>query len=221
MFSTIARTRMLVLLVPLVLFAAALAISAEEKYPETIIALNGVYLDESRAQVRYTAFARKAQEEGYPLIAYFFKALSVSEAIHAKNARDVLCDLGSPPRDEEFEPEVDTTRENLKFATTFEINIIENVFPDYLKKITPENHEQAICSLTNELETERQHLDLLKKIQRGTGAFFGMLAKRFEGTPVDYFICQVCGATTIERPVATCPVCKADASRYMTVAKTF
>ncbi len=220
MFSTTTRTRMLVLLVPFILFAA-LAISAEEKYPETIIAINGVYLDESRAQIRYVAFAKKAQEEGYPFIAYFFKALSVSEGIHARNARDVLCDLGSAPRKEEFEPEVNTTRENLKFATSFEINIIENVFPEYLKKITPENHEQAICSLTNELETERQHLDLLKKIQKGTGAFFGMLAKKFEGTPVDYFICQVCGATTIERPVATCPVCKADASRYMTVAKTF
>lgn len=215
------RTKLVVLLVPFILLAAAFALFAEMKYPETIAVIQAVYRDESRAEVRYAAFAGKAQEEGYPRIAKFFMALSVSEGIHARNACKVLTELESAPEEERFEPEVATTRENLKFATSFEINIVEHVFPDFLAKITPENHASAIRSLVNELETERQHLDLLKKIQKGTGAFFGMLVKKFEGTTVDYFVCQVCGATTVELPPGVCPICKSDVAKYKMVEGKF
>lgn len=219
MSSRTVRVAVVVLLLPLILLAVAFALFAEVRYPETIRALQAVYLDEARAQVRYAAFAEKAHEEGYPQIAYFFKALSVSEGIHARNAREVLDEIGSEAKKEQFEPEVSTTRENLKFATSFEINIIQHVFPGFLEKITPEHHVGAIKALTNELATESQHLDLLKKIQKGTGAFFGMLAKKFEGTPVEYFVCHVCGATTIELPERVCPICKSNVAEYKLVKR--
>lgn len=221
MVTKAVRIRLIVLLVPLILLAAAFVIFAEATYPETIAALQTVHLDESRAQVRYAAYARKALAEGYPRIAYFFHALSTSEGIHARNAREMLVELGSEVKEEPFEPEVGTTRENLKSGTSSEIDAIERLYPGYLEKMTPENHAVAIRTLTNELETERQHLDLLKKIQKGTGAFFGMLAKKFEGTPLEYYVCQVCGATTIELPKQVCPICKADVAKYKVVERNF
>lgn len=215
------RIGLIVLLVPFALLRSGPGMSAEPRYPETIAAIQTVYCDESKAQARYVAFAKKAQAEGYPWIGYFFHALSTSEGIHARNARELLAELGSEAKEGPYEPEVATTRENLKSATSFEINIIEQVYPGLLKKMGPERHVCARQSLTNELETERQHLDLLKKIQRGTGAFFGMLVKKFEGTPVEYFVCQVCGATAIEVPAQGCPICKSDAAEYKVVEKNF
>lgn len=217
MTTKTARIGLIVLFAPFILLAASYAVCAEAQYRETIAALRAVYLDESRAQIRYGAFAKKAQAEGYPQIAYFFTALSESEGVHARNARHVLHELSSEIKDEPFKAVVETTKENLNFATTFEIKIIEQVFPGFLKKIIPENHASAIQTLRNELETERMHLELLRKIRKGTGVFFGMLVKKFEGTPVDYFICQMCGATTINLPKAACPVCKADVAEYKAV----
>lgn len=217
MMTKAVRIRRIAFFVPFILLAASYVLCAETKYRETTAALNAVYLDEFRAQIRYAAFARKAQAEGYPQIAYFFTALSESEGIHARNARHVLHELSSEVKEEQFKAVVGTTKENLNFATTFEIKIIEQVFPGFLKKIVPENHGGAIQALKNELETERLHLDLLKKIQKGTGIFFGMLVQKFEGTPVEYFLCQVCGATTITPPKKVCPVCKSDAAEYKAV----
>lgn len=221
MVTKAVRIRAIALLVPFFLLAAAMVIFAEGTHQETIAALQAVYLDESRAQVRYAAFAKKALAEGYPQIAYFFTALSASERIHARNAREMLVELGGEVEEELFEPDVGTTRENLKSGTSSEIEAIERLYPGYLEKMTPENHAVAICTLTNELETERQHLDLLKKIQKGTGVFFGMLVKKFEGTPVEYFVCQVCGATTIEHPRQACPICKADVAEYKAIERNF
>jgi len=215
------RIRRIVLLVPFILLAAAFVISAEVKYRETIAVLRAVYNDEFMAQERYAAFAKKALAEGYPQIAYFFTALSISEGIHARNARNILSELKSEVTREPFKIEVSTTKENLKYAASEEIDDIEQFLPSSLKKISPENHVAAIQTITNELQTERLHLELLRKIQKGTGFFFGILAKRFEGTPQKYFVCQACGATTTELPRQVCPVCKAGVAEYKAVEKNF
>jgi len=215
------RIAVAALLLLLSIFAADFAISSQRKYPKTVAAFQSVYLDEARASARYAAFAEKAYGEGFPQIAYFFTALSVSEGVHAQNAEEVLGELGVEAKQEPFEPEVETTRDNLRTATSLEINVIEHLYPEVLGIITPEHHACAIQTLTNELATESQHLDLLKKIQKGTGAFFGMLAKKFEGTPVDYFVCQNCGATTIELPERVCPICKSDVAEYKKVARVW
>jgi len=186
--------------------------------PETAAVMRAVYLDETLAQARYEAFDRKALAEGYPRIAYFFRAAAASEAVHARNAKDILARLGSPAAEGPAPVVPDApTKKNLEAAIAGEIRIIEGIRPAYLKRIAPERRADAISSLQAELEVEREHLSMLKKIARATGLFFGTVVKRFEQTPVEYHVCLSCGEIYFEAPKSACPVCKAPVSRYLAV----
>ena len=90
--------------VPLFLAAApgpALTLEHGSDYPETIAVLIEIYHDEIRAYSAYKVYAEKAQEEGFPKIAALFRAITVSEMIHARNMRHLLEGLGEEVADEE------------------------------------------------------------------------------------------------------------------------
>jgi rubrerythrin len=57
-------------------------------------------------------------------------------------------------------------------------------------------------------ETEKQHLDILKSIQRWTPKHFEAVAKKIENETGHYFVCQICGGTVVEIPQGKCPICK-------------
>ena len=44
--------------------------------------------------------------------------------------------------------------------------------------------------------------------------FFGLLTKRIEGNPYQYFVCQNCGSTLSEIPASACPICGGASARY-------
>lgn len=186
--------------------------------PETVAVMRAVFLDEAETRARYEAFARKADAEGFPRIAGFLRAVAASEGVHARNAQGLLSRLGTPVEETPL-PVVasGTTKENLRAAAAGEIRIIERVRPVYLRRIAAEGRQEAIASLKAELEVEREHLSLLKKIQASSGLFFSALAKRFERAPIAYYVCQACGAMYFELPRQDCAVCRAPASRYLTV----
>jgi rubrerythrin len=47
--------------------------------------LKSTYAGESQANMRYTIYAKKAKEEGYPNVARLFTAVAFAEQIHASN----------------------------------------------------------------------------------------------------------------------------------------
>ncbi len=114
---------------------------------------------------------------------------------------------------------VSSTKKNLKKATTVELEEINRKYPEFIERINPEKHEATIQYITYAWESEKQHRDLIKKIQSGTGFFFGVLVEKFERTPSHFYVCQNCGSTTIELPEHTCPICIAPASQYKRSAK--
>jgi rubrerythrin len=74
--------------------------------------------------------------------------------------------------------------------------------------LKPEGFQDAITMTTYAWETEKQHLDILKSIQRWTPNHFEAVAKKIENETGQYFVCQICGATMIEIPQGKCPICK-------------
>ena len=83
--------------VPLLLVAVpgpVLTLEQCSDYPETTAVLTEIYHDELRAYSAYEVYAEKAEEEGYPKIAALFRAITVSEMIHARNMRHLLEGLG-------------------------------------------------------------------------------------------------------------------------------
>jgi len=184
-------------------------------YPVTIAALQERYVDEVRAHRTYGAYAAQAEAEGYPNIAHLFRALGASEAIHARNFRRLLEDLGAEPAAEEAPlPPVGKTRENIARATGVEADEIDNEYPAILDRIRPEGHAQAIEKITWAWEAERQHRDLILKIKKAAGSWFGLLASHIENEGRRYYVCQICGSTVTELPAAQCPICGHSSDSY-------
>lgn len=203
-----------------IIFISASWADAQSKYPETISVLQEIYRGEIQAHLNYLAYAQKANSENYPNIAHLFTALATSESIHARNFKKLSSDLGADVKEiPKPEIKVSSTKENLKNATKVELQEIDQKYPQYIERIKSGKYEPAIRNITYAFESEKQHHDLIQKIQSGTGLFFGVLARTIEKTSVKFFVCQTCGSTLNELPKDTCPICKGPISAYKEVER--
>lgn len=190
-------------------------------FSETISVLKKTYQEETKASRAYLEFSQKAHQESYPEIAYLFNALSLSESIHAGNARKLLEELRVKVAEiPKQEIKVRSTQENLHEAATNELNEIDRIYPELLQKIKPEGHAGAHRIITYAWESEKQHRDLIKKIKTVSGVSVTVVSRELKRTSMetpDYFVCQVCGSTLTELPPDSCPICKSPVSHYKKV----
>jgi rubrerythrin len=87
------------------------------KNQKTIDNLKAAIKGETTANAKYTAFAKKASEEGYKKIAKLFEAIAHAESIHIQNHKQALANITKEPfviTPESFT--VGTTEENLADA---------------------------------------------------------------------------------------------------------
>ena len=201
-----------------IFFFLAPAVKAQSGYNETISVLQILYKDELQALHNYRAFAEKAAAEKYPNIAKLFMALAASETVHARNFETLLSALGEAVEKlPQLKPEVSSTQKNLELSTALELEEIDNKYPQFIERIKPENHAEAIRYIIYAWKAEKQHRELLKKIQSGTGIFFGLLTKKIEGSPSPYFVCQNCGSTLSKMPETTCSICGGPSANYIEI----
>lgn len=194
--------------------------SAQPKYPETISALLSAYQNETGAYLNYLSYAQTAKSENYPNLAYLFISFAASESIHASNFKQIMSSLGVEVKQASRQSrKTSGTKVNLKAALEFEMLDIDQRYPQLIEKAKPENHEVALRNLNYSWEAEKQHRELILKMQSGTGIFFGILAKKIEETSFQYFVCQTCGSTTVELPNQACHICKGPVSAYQEVSR--
>lgn len=194
------------------------AVKAQSRYSETILVLQTLYQDEIQAIHNYLAYAEKAAAEKYPNIAKLFRSLAASESVHARNFESLLSTLGEKTKNFPLvKPEVSSTQRHLELSTALEIEEIDKKYPKFIERIKPENYAQAIQYIIYAWKAEKQHRALLKKIRSGTGIFFGLLTKKIEESPSQYFVCQNCGSTLSEIPEVTCPICGGPCSNYQEI----
>lgn len=197
---------------------ANLFAAADLNYPETIAVLQESYNSEIIANRKYLAYAEKADTEDYSNIAYLFKTLASSEAIHARNFKKIAVDSGVELQEPaELEIEISNTKQNLKDAVNVELQEIDHKYLGCIERIKAENNKEAIQSIIYAWDAEKQHRELIQKIQSAIGLFFGKVAKKIETNHVKYYVCQICGSTTIEIPQYFCPICKNPVSEYKEV----
>jgi rubrerythrin len=195
-------------------------IGAQSKYPKTVYALQERYRDEIHAVHKYLGCAQQALSEDYPNIAYLFVTFAASESVHARNFKRLLSELGVQVKEIPIpEFKVFSTKENLNYAATQEIEEINREYPRLIELMKPENHEPAIQDITYAWKAEEQHHDLMEKVLSGTGIFFGLLTKKIEKTNVQFFVCQRCGSTVTVLPRDVCPICKGPVARYKEVER--
>jgi rubrerythrin len=156
--------------------------------------LQAAFSGESQANRRYLAFAKKADEEGYPQVARLFRAIAAAETIHALSHFRAMDAIKS-------------TQENLKTAIGGEHYEVFTMYPDFMKDAEAESDKKALGSFKRAWEVEKIHETLyteaLETLQAGK-----------EAPVVEYYICPVCGYTHVGKPPERCPVCGLLGSRF-------
>jgi len=156
--------------------------------------LKAAFAGESQANRRYLAFAKKAEDDGYPQVARLFRAAAHAETVHAHNH---LRALG----------EVKSTAENLQAAIGGENYEVVSMYPEFIKDAEAEEFKRALNSFRWAMEVEKVHEALYTKALQA-------LEARQDVPEVEYYVCPVCGFTHEGPLEGKCPVCGTPAERF-------
>lgn len=156
--------------------------------------LKSAFAGESQANRKYLAFARKADEEGYPGVAKLFRAAAEAETIHAMSQ---LRAMGA----------VKTTAENLQAAVEGETYEFTAMYPDFITVAEKEGQKQALRSFELANEAEKVHAGFYQKA----------LATLEQKADAVYYVCEVCGNISADSAPDKCPICNAPASKFKDV----
>ncbi|MBF0158756.1 MAG: rubrerythrin family protein [Magnetococcales bacterium] len=161
--------------------------------------LKAAFSGESQANRKYLAFAKKAEQEGYPVIANLFRAVAEAETLHAHTH---LRNMGGIHN---------STLENLKEAMAGEDYEVTEMYPGMVATAEAEGEKRAAQGMRQAMEVEKVHSDLYKQA----------IAALEQGQDLDHEvlrICGVCGHTVFGDAPDQCPVCGAKQSAYVKVA---
>jgi len=155
------------------------------------------FAGESQANRKYLAFAKKAEEDGYPQVAKLFRAAAEAETIHAHAHLRVLGGIQG-------------TVENLKVAIEGEGHEFQKMYPEFLAKAQEEGNKPAEFSFKNALAVEEIHHGLYSKALEAVQGDGDL-----EATPIH--VCPVCGNTVEGDVPDTCPVCNVPGSKFFEI----
>jgi rubrerythrin len=192
----------------LIVFVAVIAPCAMAK---TIDNLQLAFTGESNANARYIAFAKQADQEGYPSVASLFRAAAKAEQIHANNHAAVIKKLGAVPAGKIDEPVVKSTAENLEVAIKGEIYERDTMYPEFLRVARQEGAESAVLRTFNYAKSaEAEHARLYSEAKGKLPSLKDLLET--------YYVCEVCGYTTTRLDFEKCPACGNPKEKYITVS---
>lgn len=153
----------------------------------TLDNLKGAFAGESMANRKYLAFAKKADEDGYPHIAKLFRAAAEAETVHAHTHLRVMGGINS-------------TEENLKEAIEGENYEFTEMYPQFIAEADPASDKAAIKGFKFANAVEETHFNYYRQA----------LETLKTGTDLPehtYYICPVCGFTFVDDTPDKCPVC--------------
>ena len=157
--------------------------------------LQEAFAGESQANRKYLAFAKKADQEGYPQVANLFRAAAEAETVHAHAHLRVLKGIKS-------------TAENLKEAIAGETHEFKSMYPAMIEAAQSEGEKAAERSFSFANAVEKIHADLYQKA----------LDSLDNPEAVEcYYVCAVCGYTCEDEAPETCPVCSAKKKAFSRV----
>jgi rubrerythrin len=158
--------------------------------------LKEAFAGECQASGKYVAFARKAEQDGFPNIARLFRTAAQAERIHAEGHLKALGGIGS-------------TAVNLQAAIDGETYEYTEMYPPMLAQARAENH-QAKRMFAYAVEAESVHARLYKLALQAAQQGEDLAETQF-------YLCPICGHIEFGRPPATCPICGAKAEKYVQV----
>jgi rubrerythrin len=154
--------------------------------------LQTAFAGESQANRKYLAYAKRAEQDGYPQVAKLFRAAAAAETVHAFNHFKAMSG-------------VKTTEENLKDAIAGEHYEAIDMYPGFLAEAKASGEKKAETTFHWALEVEKVHEQLYTQ---------ALEALTEPAGDDDYYVCPVCGYTHRGSAPDKCPVCGTVGSRF-------
>ena len=158
--------------------------------------LSEAFAGESQANQKYRAFAKKAEQDGFPNIAQLFRTTAEAERIHAEGHLKSLDGIGS-------------TAENLQGAIDGETFEHTQMYPPMLKQAEEDDHK-AKRMFGYAVKAEEIHAGLYKQaleaVQQGKDL-----------TETQFYLCPICGHIEFGSPTESCPICGTKAEKFVQV----
>jgi rubrerythrin len=165
--------------------------------PSTIDNLKDAFAGESQANQKYRAFAKKAEQDGFPNVARLFRTAAEAERIHAEGHLKAQDGVGA-------------TADNLQAAFDGETYEYTTMYPPMLEQAKAEDHK-AKRMFGYALEAEAIHAKIytmaLEAVKQGKDL-----------TGVDFYLCPVCGNIELGKPTEPCKVCNTKADKFTLIA---
>ena len=159
--------------------------------------LKEAFAGESQANRMYTAFARKADAEGFPQVAKLFRAAAEAETVHALNHLQVM-------------DKVKTTLDNLGTAVIGETYEFKKMYPDFIADAKKDANKKAEISFDYANKVEQIHAAMYQKA-------LDALKTKKELPKTDYYVCPVCGNTFEGTAPDNCPICFTPKEKFMKI----
>lgn len=189
-------TRPILILLPLLLVCGSLVLLAQED--ELVTLLQQAVTGERNAQVRYAAYAAKADEEGFAGVASLFRAAARGEKAHEEMFLKLLKKKGGAPPEGTEEPKVGTTRENIAAALEAEQAERDTIYHDAVEAAKAAGESEIAKAFDRARTAESEHANLLM------AANWSLNSMKEKKT---YFVCSGCGFTSETKLARGCPLC--------------
>jgi rubrerythrin len=160
--------------------------------------LQAAFAGESQANRKYLAFAKKADQEGFPQIARLFRAAAAAETVHAQSHFRAM-------------DGVKGTAENLQAAISGENYEVVSMYPPMLADAEAEGDKRAALTFKYALAVEQIHEALYRKAAEAISG-----GKDLPET--EFYVCPVCGFTHEGKLEGRCPVCNTLGEKFEKIA---
>jgi len=160
----------------------------------TIENLKTAFAGESQAFQKYTAYAKKAANDGLPNIAKLFEATAQAELIHAAGHLKAL-------------DKVQSTLDNLQDAINGETYEFTEMYPPMLEEATNANHRAKVM-FGFAVAAEEVHAGLYQKALEAVRE-----GKDLEVS--DFYLCPVCGYIELGARPERCPICHTVGEKFL------
>ena len=148
-------------------------------------------------RIAYLAFAKKADEDGFPQVARLFRAAAEAETVHAH--RHLRAMNG-----------VQTTADNLQVAIEGEGYEFREMYPKFIAEADPDADKLPIKVFRHSAAVEELHEGYYKEALDAVRAGSDLPERK-------YYICPVCGYTFNGDLPDNCPVCNVLKERFYEV----
>ena len=158
--------------------------------------LKEAFAGESQANQKYRAFAKKAEQDGYPNLARLFRTTAEAERIHAEGHLKAM-------------EEIRSTVENLQAAIQGETYEYTKMYPPMLAQAEADGHK-AKRMFGYATQVEEVHARLykmaLEAVQQGKDL-----------TETEFYLCPVCGRIEFGKPTEACPTCGTKPDKFILI----